>query len=338
MVPIYKKADKTKPENYRPLALTSNIAKIYEKAYYVRLEKFVIKNKIIIQEQFGFQKNKATAAANAEAMKLIVKNLEDKKKKQLGIFLDMSKAFDCVDHKNLLMILENYGIRGVGNSWLKSYLIGRTQWVAVEEEGELLIEEITSKFLTTVFGVPQGSILGPLLFLIYINEIKSFITINFNSECHPILYADDITLIISGGSIEDLIEITKEVVIKIKTYLASLNLVVNISRTQCLFFTLKNRNGDFKLSIEIEDTHIQESDCSKFLGITLDKGITWRGQTSEVIKKLRSGNFVLKQLAQSMAKKYLIMAHYAFIYSHLSYGTIMWGCAPKVELNKIFSL
>lgn len=81
MVPIYKKADKTKPENYRPLALTSNIAKIYEKAYYVRLEKFVIKNKIIIQEQFGFQKNKATAAANAEAMKLIVKNLEDKKKK-----------------------------------------------------------------------------------------------------------------------------------------------------------------------------------------------------------------------------------------------------------------
>lgn len=210
--------------------------------------------------------------------------------------------------------------------------------MAVEEEGELLIEEITSKFLTTVFGVPQGSILGPLLFLIYINEIKSFITINFNSECHPILYADDITLIISGGSIEDLIEITKEVVIKIKTYLASLNLVVNISRTQCLFFTLKNRNGDFKLSIEIEDTHIQESDCSKFLGITLDKGITWRGQTSEVIKKLRSGNFVLKQLAQSMAKKYLIMAYYAFIYSHLSYGTIMWGCAPKVELNKIFSL
>lgn len=101
---------------------------------------------------------------------------------------------------------------------------------------------------------------------------------------------------------------------------------------------MKNRNGDLKLSIEIEETLIQESEFSKFLGITLDKGITWRGQTSDVIKKLSSGNFVLKQVAQSMAKKYLIMAYYAFIYSHLSYGTIMWGCAPKVELNKIFSL
>lgn len=147
-----------KVENYRPLTLTSNIAKLYEKMYYIRLNKFITNNNIVVNEQYGFQKGKSTIKAIADATEIITKALNDKKH-VLGLFIDMSKAFDCVDHKKLVNILDHYGIRGIALDWIKSYLSDRPQCVELNGKNGDTIDKIRSEFLVTEFGVPQGTIL-----------------------------------------------------------------------------------------------------------------------------------------------------------------------------------
>ena len=190
VVPVHKGGAKINIENYRPISLLSAISKIYEKVMYTRVYEFLSLNNILIENQFGFRKGRSCEQALLTAQNEISISLS-KKQISLLILIDFSKAFDMVDHDVLLEKLYRYGIRGIAHEWFKSYLKGRKQYVTINGK--------KSSTLDMLYGVPQGSILGPLLFILYINDIP-----NINKECTFILYADDANILISGQTIAEI--------------------------------------------------------------------------------------------------------------------------------------
>lgn len=187
---LYKKKSMYLPENYRPISLLSCIDKIFENLLHKRFMKFINKHKIIILNQFGFLKKHSTISALIDLVDHI-RNLIDKGEFALGIYLDLKKAFDTVDHNILLGKLDHYGIRGHTNKFIKSYLSDRHQYTVVNGI------KSTSQPIET--GVPQGSVLGPLFFLIYINDI-----INYIEDEKAILFADDTSLIYQDKNLNTL--------------------------------------------------------------------------------------------------------------------------------------
>ena len=188
-IPIFKKkGSELEVSNYRPISLLSNINKIFEKIMYTRIYDFLNMNKCLYKNQFGFRKNHSTIHALIDLTEDIREAL-DKNEFAVGIFIDLQKAFDTVDHIILLKKLDHYGIRGVANLWFQSYLTNRLQFVS--------INGFTSDTILMPIGVPQGSILGPLLFLIYINDFHQ--SISFSNPRH---FADDTNLLIRDKSLK----------------------------------------------------------------------------------------------------------------------------------------
>ena len=159
VIPLFKSGSKTSFSNYRPVSLLSQFSKILEKLFDTRLQSFMDKNCLISECQYGFRSGYSTSSALMELIEELSSAL-DSKKVTVGVFIDLKKAFDTIDHKLLMHKLEHYGIRGESNNWLKSYLENRKQYVQVNEH--------RSSLLKILCGVPQGSVLGPKLFIHFV--------------------------------------------------------------------------------------------------------------------------------------------------------------------------
>ena len=189
IIPIYKSGDKTDVSNYRPISILSPISKILEKFIHVRTINFFNKHSVLLPTQYGFRANHSTSHALTDVLTSLYDNINDEKYTAL-LLLDLKKAFDTVNHKTLLTKLEHYGIRGPTLDLFASFLTNRFHYVSLENH--------QSNLKKINYGVPQGSVLGPLLFNDYINDIST------NVSCTPRLFADDTCLLVDDKNINDL--------------------------------------------------------------------------------------------------------------------------------------
>ena len=192
MIPIYKAGDSQQFSNYRPVSILPIISKIFEKVIYKRLISYIDKNNILTPYQFGFRQNMSTSLALTFFVDKINSAIENKQF-SIGIFLDLSKAFDTVNHHILLQKLSFYGVRGIALDWFKDYLTNRCQ--------KVYYNKVHSQYRSIVCGVPQGSIIGPLLFLLYINDLP-----NTSQKANFVLFADDTNLLFTGPDINELLK------------------------------------------------------------------------------------------------------------------------------------
>ena len=267
VTPVYKKGVMTDPNNYRPIATLSPFSKTLERIIYDQLSSFLEKHNILNKYQFGFRKGHSTEQAILEITENM-KTFIDDGLITCAVFIDFSKAFDTVNHKILLAKLSKYGIRGHSLEWLNSYLTNRRQFVKVQNE--------KSSLLPISCGVPQGSTLGPLLFLVYINDI-----INCSSILSFRLSADDTNIFFTNRDQRELEVVMNRELKKFFDYCVLNKLSVNRNKTNFMLITSSK-----KKRINIKIHNIEQKNCIKYLGIYLDEHINWKSQIAHVNSKL----------------------------------------------------
>lgn len=317
VMPIYKKNCRTDINNYRPVSILPVLSKVYEKLFYNRLRNFCDKFAVLPATQFGFRTNSSTTMAAIQALHYINTQC-NYQLKTAGVFLDMSQAFDKVNHETLLRKLYNIGLRGLGHKWLTSFMSNRFFYLSVNSN--------VSQPQPIKTGVPQGSILSPLLFNIYIAELPD------NVPFSSIQYADDTTLIITGDTELDLLNNIKLAFDSTHTFLRSLNLSLNATKTDIVRF-----DTDKQIEVTLDGIPIVSKTNTKFLGFDIDGPMKMNSMVSATIKKLCSLFplvYNLRMLLPDNAKRLLF---FAYIYSHISYIATFLPLCSQALINKLNS-
>jgi len=283
---------------------------------------FLDYNNTLYKFQFGFRPNHSTEQAILTIIDRITQALE-RGEFVIGLFLDFSKAFDTVDHEILLRKLHFYGIRGNALKWFESYLADRKQYV--------VYNGVSSSLRTVQCGVPQGSILGPILFLIYVNDLAFCST-----KLFFLLFADDTNVFLSGHDLFSIQDLINQELRTISVWLSSNKLSLNVSKTHFMLFRSSSTfiaNRD--LSILINNTHIEEVSCTKFLGVIIDNRLSWHEHTTYIQRKICKSIGILSKARKSFSKETLVSLYYTFIYPYLSYCITAWGNTYKTHLQKL---
>ena len=314
VIPIYKKDSKLSVVNYRPISLLSNINKIIEKLMFNRLYSFLETCHCIYDLQFGFRQNHFTNHALLNMIQQI-REIIDNGNIAVGIFVDFQKAFDTVNHEILLQKLKHYGIRGIANAWFKSYLEKRKQYVT--------INGTDSQTNDIDHGVPQGSVLGPLLFLVYINDLNS--CIKFSTTRH---FADDTNLLYTINRSKTR---NRNPTRNLNKDLNSLNhwllankISLNATKTEMIYF--RGRRTQLPtLKVKLNGIKLNPEDEVKYVGLILDEYLTFKSHIKLLNAKLKRANNLIAISRHYLPKNLLIQVYYGQFYSHITYGCQIWG-------------
>ena len=325
IIPLFKKGDEHLACNYRPISLLSIFDKILEMLVYRRISNFFKKHNVLYKHQFGFRNNYSTTLALLDVVDTCYKNL-DQYNKIIGIYFDLQKAFDTVDHNILLHKLYAYGIRGVMYDWVKNYLTDRKQFT--------FVNNVSSDVGIVSCGVPQGSVLGPLLFLIYVNDISNAVP---NDKLK--LFADDTNLFVYGSSLSN-IEVDANHYLKQMELLFIKNkLSLNIKKTSYTVFDSRCKlSTDSSLNLFINGQKIAKVSSSKYLGVIIGCSLRWSEHVDYVYKKLVKFTSIFYKLRNYLPQQCLKKLYYAFIYPHISYGLEVYGNTTTSQIDKLFKL
>lgn len=323
--PKFKKGEKTNPANYRPIALLPAISKIFEKAMCVRLYSFCEKYNIFDDSQNGFRKNRSTILASFKYVSKIL-DIINSKKYAVGIFFDMTKAYEKVKFNILLDKLYGIGVRGIAHKWFASYLHNREQYVDIEHINAISreIQTVRSDAQPMKNSIPQGSVLGCLLFIIYINDLPKIV----DEPC--VMFADDFSLLMSVNNDTDLNKKIHNSIYKIEKWMNDHNLEINYSKTKIMQFK-PHQKKELKIKFSYNKFKIDCMPTYTLLGIVIDTNINWKSHVEKIKSKLSQFTYSLRELKKSTDIKTATTAYYAYAYAWLNYGTILWGNSVDVH-------
>lgn len=313
VIPIYKKDNNKLFSNYRPISLLPALSKAFEKAIFIQLYSYFDSNNLFFESQYGFRTRHSTETATLELVNRVLTAFESNLT-PISIFLDLSKAFDTLEHRVLLEKLKFYGIHNTPLRLLENYL-SKNRFQYVNYHGH------HSSLLPLSIGVPQGSILGPLLFIIYMNDIN-----HASKLFHFILYADDTSLLSTSTLCKDIsnIDVNQEFN-KICSWLKENRLSLNIDKTKCMIFHHPNKKNITKPRLYVSGTEIEYVDSFKFLGITVDKHLSWNQHIKTVCTKIKRAAGVIGRLKHILPIPVKLKLYHSLIGSHLNYGILVWG-------------
>ena len=322
VIPIFKAGAKDNFNNYRPISLLSPISKVLEKIAALQMMKYINKFQILYHHQYGFRSNHNTTHPLIHFLDKILNSLNNPESKfTISCFIDLKKAFDTCDTNILLAKLAHYGFRGICNTWFKNYLSGRKQYTSLGNS--------CSSSADMTCGVPQGSILGPILFLLLINDLP-----NASKELFSILFADDTTLQLSGSNLEELYSNANCELEKAYDWFCANKLTLNISKTKYILFREKKEIVNFNnLNLKIDGKNIDRigMDCQdkyfKYVGIKLDEFLNWDFHIKHVRNKLSSAVYALSKIKNILPPHIKYTIYNSLFRSHLEYCLINWGKA-----------
>lgn len=320
VIPLFKSGCRQEINNYRPISLLSAFSKIFEKIITSRLVNFLEHNKVLTEFQHGFRSSHSTETAILQFVNNVYKYLE-RKSYLIGVFIDLSKAFDSLNHKILLDKLEHYGIRGVPLQLFRSYISNRSQIVFCNSSYSDC--KIIHK------GVPQGSILGPILFTIYVNDI-----INCSRTLHFTIYADDTNLLLADNNLNTLHYNINLELESVRIWIISNKLKLNTSKTKYMIF--QNRSIHHNMPpVTMDGVLLERVTHIKFLGILIDEHINWNCHINSVVTKLSRMGGILYRVRDYLTQDALFSIYYTLCYPHLLYCVSIWGSTWPSYLDKV---
>ena len=338
VIPIFKSGDRTSMDNYRPISLLSTFSKILEKLVATRLTSFLTANNILSKWQFGFRPGHSTAHPMIHFLNKITDSL-NKKNHTIAVFCDLKKAFDTCDHTILLLKLKKYGVSGTELQWFESYLTKRKQFVNIKGRSSSLLE--------IDLGVPQGSILGPLLFILYINDLP------LSSKFLSLLFADDTTLLYTHENLNTLTTIVNEEFQKVCEFFRINKMVLHPDKTKFMLFSrsaggvdpvllCNNNNNDQNLPNLINELgRVSSTDSTpaiKFLGVYFDPSLNFKFHISTLKKKLSRALYALRTVKKTLNQKSLLLIYNSIFHCHLLYAIQIWSCSRSGPIGELFKM
>lgn len=322
VVPVFKrKGDRRCIDNYRPVSLQCHLGKVFEFSFNKRLAKYLEGQCLLFECQHGFRERHSTVSALNQAMDFIYSALNSKRY-VLGLFFDLSRAFDSVSHDLLFKKLERVGIRGTPACWIKSYLSNRRQQVE--------ISGVRSDEGYVTLGTPQGSCLSPTLFNIFIDDVSEVLA---PLGC-PVIYADDTTLLVDGESREEISHKANLACSCFAEWCRSNGLKANNTKTVAMQFYTKNSTINSSLLIKFDGKFVRNVSVTKFLGLRIDQKCIWYEHISCLTNRLGSCCFLLRNLRGTVSDAVLRNVYFGMFQSVMAYGVMFWGDAH--EATRVF--
>ncbi len=309
--------------NYRPISILPVLSKIMERFVHIHFSSFLEQNRLISEHQSGFRKSHSTTTALLDVTNRWLKNIEQGKLTGV-VFIDLRKAFDTVDITIALHKLRHFGIsqESLEHKWFTSYLTGRKQTVC--------IDEALSNPLPVNVGVPQGSILGPLVFILYLNDLPSSV-----KNCNSGMYADDTEIDFSSKSVTEIETKINDDLNSLTDFFQRNKLSLNIKKCEYMTVGTKHKTEGVKLDIKVDDQVIEQVPASTHLGSTIDENLKWTLHINKLIKKLSSKIGILRKLKTILPTQTLITLYNAIILPHFDYADIIYEAGNKGDLDRL---
>ena len=320
--PIYKSGDRACLTNYRPISILPYVSKILERVIHTRLSEYFENNNILCPNQFGFRKGHSTYMPLLVLQDRVLRGFESQKI-SCGIFLDLKKAFDTVDHAILMQKLQAYGVNGTFWSIINSYLSNRYQCVE--------FKNALSNLREIKIGIPQGSILGPLLFIIFINDFAKI-----SDKFTPLLFADDTALLFEADSPQQLQKLLDEELPKVCSWLQANKLSLNTQKTYCQVYS--NFKKNISINVTLAGEKINEVETVKYLGVFIDKNMKWNSHITHISKIISRNIGIINHSKYFLSNKHRYLLYNSLILPYLTYCSLLWGNAQKTLLDKLIVL